>query len=334
MFTPHNCELDLSTCKNAVIPVKKLELDLVRALHRDPRMHQQLNCLVCNYTNLLAKLRTSVNHDKTEHACLSSSLVHAAHCPEHTGGVSVGRSSVFSRVKLPGPIGHFSWEQTSFRSTCTGIPWKETVTTTNAVVISWSAPTCLIRQRKRICSCEKSFYNVYFTMEVPLAPKWYKTSAHLQTELHVCSQALFSLKQNCSSTRPQDSSLICRCSWHNIAIRQNTVTSCRNWWSVNHCLVSPITVHTCIALAAIQNLQESTKKRKLNLWKDSKHPEGWGNHQNPHLNPPPNPPKVAGTLTGNCRHNKCNILATDCRIGFDCYILHLDIIFCRLICNT
>lgn len=150
MFTPHDCELDLSTCKNAVIPIKKLELDLVRALHRDPRMHQQLNCLVCHYTNLPAKLRTSVNHDKTEHACLSSSLVHAAHCPEHTGGVNVGRGSVFSRVKLPGPIGHFSLEQMSFRSTCTGIPWKETVTTTNAVVISWSAPTCLICQRKRI----------------------------------------------------------------------------------------------------------------------------------------------------------------------------------------
>lgn len=263
MFTPHNCELDLSTCKNAVIPIKKLELDLVRALHRDPRMHQQLNCLVCHYTNLPAKLRTSVNHDKTEHACLSISLVHAAHCPEHTGGVIDGRGSVFSSVKLPGPIGHFSLEQMSFHSTCTGTPWKETVTTTNAAVISWSAPTCLIHQRKLICSCEKSFYNVYFTMEVPLAPTWYKTSAHLQTELHVCSQALLSLKPNCSSTRPQDSSLISRCSQHNIAIRQNTVTSCRNWWSVNRCLVSPITLHTCIALAAIQNLQESTKKKEL-----------------------------------------------------------------------
>lgn len=265
---------------------------------------------------------------------MSSSLIHAAHCPEHTGGVIFGRGSVFSNVKLPGPIGHFSLEQMSFRSTCTGIPWKETVTTTNAVVISWSAPTCLIHQRKRICSCGKRFYNVYFTMEVPLAPTWYKTSAHLQTELHVHSQALFSLKQNCSSARPQDTSLISRCSWHNIAIRQNTVTSCRNWWSVNCCLVSPITLHTCIALAAIQNLQESTKKKELEPLETFKAPWGLRKSPNPHLNPPPKPPKAAGTLTGNCRHNKCNILPTDCRIGFDCYILHLDIIFCRLICNT
>ncbi len=111
-------------------------------------------------------------------------------------------------------------------------------------------------------------------MEVPLVPTWYKTSAHIQTELHVCSQALFSLKQNCSSTHPQDSSLISRCSQHNIAIRQNTVTSCRNWWSVNHCLVSPITLHTCIALAAIQNLQESTKKKELEPLETFKAPRG------------------------------------------------------------